>query len=119
MFTYDLTKIDPVNGTLPSNVRYLLQDTDSTAQEFSDEEIAAVWSTVQSPSSRSKIYRVACTLARARARYYGRLGAYEAGELKIDIPKVVEHWEKVATEMVQMAGYLEQSDTMSIIQGAR
>lgn len=107
-FTYDPTQISPAEGSSPSNVRFILQDVESSAPEFDDATIQAVYD--DRPVDEDvevKVYRTAAILAAAKARYYGRMGGITTGGTTIDVKSIKESWEGVAIGCVEMADYIE------------
>jgi len=119
-FTFLVEQIDPATGTSPSNVRWLIQDTDPAAAEFSDEEIAAV--RAMRPASETdavKTYRTAAQLAAAKARYYGRIGNFSSGGTTVDVDAIRKGWERIAEKCAAMADYEESGSALMVIQGSR
>lgn len=119
-FTYNPAQINPSAGSSPSSVRFLLQDVNATAPEFTDEEIAAVKAGRPTTETEAiKVYRTASILAAAKARWYGRVGTISSDGKTVDVKSIKANWQEMAMDFALVAQSLETNDALTVIQGGR
>ena len=98
--TYDATKIASDNAEVISAVRWLVQDTDTTAAEVSDEEIDALYDATDADDSQKlRNYDTAFAVAQALERKYRKLASYSSGKSSYQLADRAKSWAKVVDEL--------------------
>ncbi len=99
-FSYNEELSDVGNAEIISSVRFILQDTIQDEAEFSDEEITAQTTDINTElSQKSRNLTVALTLARALTRKFGRQASFTSGKTQIDALGRAKYWRTIEKDL--------------------
>lgn len=98
--TYDPDMISTTDGDIVSAVRWLIQDTDITTAEISNEEIEALYADTDSDDSQKvRTYDTAFFCAQALERKYRKQASYSSGKSSFQLGERAKAWAKAVDDL--------------------
>lgn len=104
--SYSPSQIDPATGEYISAVRFLLQDTSTTAPELADEELTALYNALSEDdyTQAQRVYLTAARAAEALWVRYSRQASFSSGGTSMELSKRAEGWKATVAHLASLAG---------------
>jgi hypothetical protein len=118
--TYNPAQIDPATGDPISAVRWLLQDTDTSAADISDAELNAIYTTHDSALPQDlRVYRTGAALAQALHRRYAKQATFSSDGTSVQLSERARSWADIASSLTLLAGAVESGGVLQTVVYAR